>query len=102
MTALYGTQSTFINQMPSLNAKQFGDKIDLFYINLTDAPAIYSVNIFAEENVEFTADVTFVVDEGTDPDDYANGVIKPLITKALQDASLSTKEKIAERIPAGV
>jgi hypothetical protein len=104
MTTLYGAQSTYINNVKNLTAKEFGDKIDLFYINLSDAREIYSLNVLSNGNDEMTVDVTFAVEEDVDPQDFANGIIKDLVTRALHDASLNVKPMVDVRVqePVGV
>jgi hypothetical protein len=104
MNALYGAQTTYINNVKSLSATELQNKLDIFYLNLMDSPEIFSLNMISNENEEFTVDVTFFVDEAIDPQDYANGKIAQIIADALHSASLNVKPKVAARIeePVGV
>ncbi|PPF89265.1 hypothetical protein C5C03_04025 [Clavibacter michiganensis] len=98
MTNLYGGQHTYINNITSLTAPQFEDKVDLFYNHVVTDDRITALNIFTDGNTELEVHIAASVPDGEDAQAYFSTTIEQIIKDALSRATLSVTSKVAARI----
>lgn len=100
---LYGSDTTYIITETNLTPKQIADKVDIAYMNITANSDIFALNVVMDD-AEIVFQTVFSVPEGKDPHDYATNTILPLLDKAVKDATITAKVKVATpmREPAGV